>query len=42
MVGPLKNLRFIPAFKVAKAMVNFMISNKKGVFKLKYEEFINH
>lgn len=42
MVGPLKNLRFISAFKVGKAMFNFMNSNKKGIFKLKYEEFMNH
>jgi nucleoside-diphosphate-sugar epimerase len=42
MGGPLKNLRFISAFKVGKAMFNFMNSNKKGIFKLKYEEFMNH
>ena len=42
MIGPLKNLRFISAFNVGKAMVNFMNSNKKGIFKLKYEEFMNH
>ena len=40
MLGPLKDLRSISAAKVASSMVRFM-NSKKGLYKLKYQDFIN-